>query len=99
MALRFRDVARPKVHFGSEKVRSGELKAVFGVIEQDDRSTDLAKSGAGLPLHVRKPRQRPVDRYLPVRVVGGAGVDVFENGACALELAEVGERVAQVGRD
>ena len=98
MALRFRDVACPKVHFGGEKVSSGELKAVFGVIEQDDRTPDLAKSGPRLTLPVGKPRQRPVDRHLLVRVERSAGVDVFEDRARLLELPEVGERVAQIGR-
>src|SRR6266540_5064716 len=44
VALGFSDVRGPKLHFGSEKVSSGELEAVLGVIEQDDRTADLAQS-------------------------------------------------------
>src|SRR6266571_1576244 len=36
VALCFRNVAGPKLDLGSEKVSSGELEAVLGVIEQDD---------------------------------------------------------------
>ena len=68
MALRFRDVACPKVHFGGEKVSSGELKAVFGVIEQDDRTPDLARRLAPI---VRE--DMPLDPELQATPSGGSG--------------------------
>src|SRR5207302_10904219 len=81
------------------KVRPRQLARVFGCLQEADRALDLAERRARLSLHQREPGQRPVEADTRVGIgrLLRSPECLADNGLRPSELAEVGERVAQIG--
>ena len=85
----------------AEQVGTREVERVVGDVEQRDRATDVVECGRRAALEIGEPSERPVEPNARV----GVGHRVclverrVEHGLGALEVAEVGERVAEVGRE
>ncbi len=82
-------------------MRARELDGVLGCLEERDRPSEVVDGGERPGLLERDAAERPVQAHLRVDVavldVLGARPELGEQGAGALDVAEVGERVAEVG--
>ena len=82
-------------------VRPGQVDGVLRRLEQRDRAAEVLERVLRPALVPREAAERPVDAHLRVRVDEGLhlGEDVVEDALGAVEVAEVGEREAEVGRE
>ncbi len=84
---------------GAGDVRPSQVNGVLGRLEQRDRAAEVVERGERLGLLEREPPERPVEPHAGVAVadLARAREHLRDHRLRALELAEVGERVAQVG--
>ena len=79
-------------------MRASLMEIVLGRLEERDRTTRVPQRGRRAALHLRQPRQRPVQADAHVRIVVAR---VFRERLAqhllrALEVARVAQRVAQI---
>ena len=86
---------------GTRHVRAGEVHRVLGRFEQRDGTAEAVECRLRLRLLERDPPERPVepDARVAVGDLLGAREHLGDHGFRALELAEVGERVAEIGAE
>jgi hypothetical protein len=85
----------------AEQVCPRQVEGVVGGVEQGDRTAHVVKRHGRTTLDPGQAGQRPIEPDARIRVPQRLGLveDAVEDRLCALEVAEVGEGVAEVGRE